>query len=271
MKTLFCSLAAFGFIFSTLAFSATELAKINGRPLSLEEFNKKYQENLKFYQFKAPTKENVLDDLIKRELGIQEAAKMGLDKDPEVVDRMNTVLYQALLEKKLAKRFEDIKISNDQAESYYRNNPEIRTSHIFVAVPPGAAKEQEDLAYKKIKEIQEQQLKPAKMSFSEVAQRFSEGMAAPMGGDLDYQNRDRLDPVYYETSMKLSQGGVSSIVRSQFGYHIIKLTGKKAWKDVDKAKIKQLAFDEKRRKIFDEYMSELRKKATVVVNKNLLK
>jgi hypothetical protein len=38
------------------AYSATELAKINGNVITLEEFNKKYRENLKFFQFKAPTK-----------------------------------------------------------------------------------------------------------------------------------------------------------------------------------------------------------------------
>src|SRR5262245_59671809 len=118
-------LAAYG-----AAEAATELAKINATTISLEDFNKKYRENLKFFQFKAPTKKGVLDDMIKRELGIQEARKMGLDKDPEVVDRMNTVLYHALLDKKLSKEFEAIHVSDDEAKDYYARNPELRTSHV---------------------------------------------------------------------------------------------------------------------------------------------
>src|SRR5689334_9211877 len=91
--------ALFGFAKAIEA--ATELARVNGTVISLEDFNKKYRENLKFFQFKAPTRKSVLDDLIKRELGIQQAKKEGLDKDPEVIDRMNTVLYHALLDKNL--------------------------------------------------------------------------------------------------------------------------------------------------------------------------
>src|SRR6185295_14474738 len=121
--------------------AATELAKINNQVITLEEFNKKYKENLKFFQFKAPTKQNVLEDLIKRELGIQEARKMGLDRDPEVIERMNTVLYHALLDKKLSKDFEKIHISDGDAKDYYSKYPELRTSHIFVQVPPDAKPE----------------------------------------------------------------------------------------------------------------------------------
>ena len=90
------------------ASAATEVARVNQTVITADEFERKYQENLKFFQLKAPTKQSVLDDLIKRELGIQEAKKMGLDKDPDVQDRMNTVLYHSLLEKKLNKDFEKI-------------------------------------------------------------------------------------------------------------------------------------------------------------------
>ncbi len=49
------------------AFSATELARVDNTVITLEDFNKKYQENLKFFQMKAPKKRDVLEDLIKRE------------------------------------------------------------------------------------------------------------------------------------------------------------------------------------------------------------
>src|SRR6186713_1856005 len=94
----------------TLSLGATELAKVNGKVITLEDFNKKYQALLPLYTNKTPTKSNVLDDLIKRELGIQEAKKMKLEQDPDVQDEMNTVLYQALLRKQLAKEFEKIQI-----------------------------------------------------------------------------------------------------------------------------------------------------------------
>ena len=253
------------------AHASQTVAKINGKEIGMEDFNKKYQENLRYFHFKAPSKKNVLDDLIKRELGIQEAKRLGLEKDPEIRDRMETVLYHALLEKQLAKEFEKINITDEEAKKYYDANPEIRTSHIFVAVPPGAAKEQENEALKKIKTIQDEHLKKGEMSFAEIAQRYSEGVAAPMGGDIDYQTQDKLDPIYYKTAVDLKKpGAVSGIVRSQFGFHIIKLTGIKPWADTDKAKMKRIVFEKKREAVFEKYMAELRKKAKVSINNALI-
>ncbi len=265
-------LCAFLFSPSLKSFASTEVAKVNGSAISLEEFNKKYRENLKFFQFKAPTKVGVLDDLIKRELGIQEAKRLGLDKDPDVLDRMNTVLYHALLDKKLSKDFEGIHITDEEAKEFYSRNPEVRTSHIFVALRPDAKPEEEKKALEKIKKIQEEQIKPGKMGFAEIAQRFSEGVAAPMGGDIDYQSKDKLDPTYYETSVKLhSAGKVSGIIRSQFGFHIVKLTAIRPWEDVDKAQVKRLLFDEKRSKIFESYMGQLKQQAKITTHPELLK
>src|SRR6185437_10833825 len=105
-----------------------------------------------------PSKTSVLDGLIKRELGIQEAKKEGLDKDPEVIERMNTVLYHALLDKKLSKQFEEIHVSDSEAKDFYSKNPEIRTSHIFIAVPANASRADDEKALARIKEIEDKYL-----------------------------------------------------------------------------------------------------------------
>ncbi len=252
--------------------AATELAKINSVSISLEDFNRKYKENLKFFQFKAPSKKSVLDDLVKRELGIQEAKKLGLDKDPDVIDRMNTVLYHALLDKKLSKDFDEIHVTDADAKEYYAKNPEVRTSHIFVACSADASPEDQKACYEKIKKVNDESLRDGKMGFAEAAQRFSESAAAPMGGDIDYQTKDKLDPAYYEAALKLkTPGKVSSIIKTDAGYYIIKLTAIRAWEDTDKAQIKRIVFDEKRAQIFDKYMTSLRKTAKVSINSDLIK
>ncbi|MEK7397084.1 MAG: peptidylprolyl isomerase [Candidatus Poribacteria bacterium] len=253
-------------------YAATELAKVNDTVITLEDFNKKYKDNLKFFQFKAPTKEGVLEDLIRREIGIQEAKRQKIDKDPEVIERMNTVLYHALLDRKLSKEFETIHVTDEEAKEFYKKNPEIRTSHIFISVKPDANQEEVKRAHEKIKTIYNDHVRPGKLGFAEIAQRFSEGVAAPMGGDIDYQTRDKLDPTYYQTALKLSSPGkISEIVRSQFGYHVIKLTAIKAWGDVDKSQVKRQVFDERRAKIFDNFMNTLRQQSHVSIHKELIK
>lgn len=258
-------------LLSGSSFAATELAKVNGKVISLEEFNKKYQTLLPLYQNKTPTKQVVLEDLIKRELGVQEAKKMKLDQDPEVQEEMNTVLYQALLRKQLAKDFEKIQITDTDAKAFYTKNPDLRTSHIFVALAPNATKEDDAGALKRIKEIQDKELKSGK-SFAEVAQRSSEGVAAPMGGDIDYQSKSQLDPTYYTTALNLrTPGKVSGIIRSQFGYHIIKLTAVRPWSEVDPAAVKQVLFSERKQDLFEKYMKSLRSKASVQVKSELVR
>jgi parvulin-like peptidyl-prolyl isomerase len=277
------SLRKTGFLFGFIAASATivgavaatELAKVDSKVITLEDFNNKYKENLKFFRYKAPTKRNVLDDMIKRDIGIQEARKLGLDKDPEVIERINTVLYHSLLDKKLAGKFDTIQISNDEVEEYYKKNPEVRTSHIFVQVRFDATAAQEKAALEKMKKIQDalnQALKSGKQTFAEVARTYSEGVAAPAGGDVDYQTKDKLDPTYYQTAVGLKKvGNISGIIRSQFGYHIVKLTGTKEFKEVDHGHYKRIIFDEKRAQVFEAYMDDLKKKYKIAVNYELLK
>lgn len=252
--------------------AATELAKINGTVITLEEFNSKYQDNLRFFPLKPPSRKKVLDDLIQRELGLQEAKRQGLDRDPEVINRVNTVLYHALLEKTLSKDLEAIHISDSEAKSLYSKTPTLRSSHIFVALRPNATPAEQKQAHDKIRKIQEEYLKKNKMSFSEIAQKFSEGPAAPMGGDIDFQNRNRLDPAYYDAALSLgTPGKVSGIVRSQFGYHIIKLTAIRPWEEADHAEVKRWAFEEKRARIFEQYMANLRSHSKIAVRPELLR
>ncbi len=278
MKTflnLFATAFVFTFIFSPVARAATKLAEINSTVITLEEFNKKYRERLKFFRYKAPTKKNVLDELVNREIGISEAKRLKLDKDPEVIEKINTVLFNSLLDKTLATKFDEIDVTDSEVDSYYSRNPEIRTSHVFVQLRFDANAKQQKAAFDKIKSLQDklnETLKAGKKTFAEFARENSEGVAATTGGDIDYQTKDKLDPTYYETAVNLKKvGAVSDVVRSQFGYHIIMLTGIKDLKDVDKGHYKRIIFDEKRTKIYEAYMDQLKKKSKVVVNSALIK
>lgn len=264
----------FGVGFLTLAASAhaaTELAKINTTTITLEDFNKRYQENRRLLQLRSPSKKMLLDEIIKRELAVQEARKLGLDKDPDVVERVNTVLYYALLEKKLGKQVEEIFVSDADAKKFYQNNPEVRTSHLFVPITPEASAEDAKIAYNRLKKIYDDNVASGKMTFAEAAQRFSEGPSAPMGGDIDYQTKDKLEPSYYEAAIKLKPGKVSPIIRTQFGYHILRLTAVRAWEDADKGQVKRLVFEEKRNALFSDYIGKLRAGSKVSVRSDLLK
>ena len=249
--------------------ASTELARINTTIITLEEFNRKYQENLKFFPGKAPPKKAVLDDLIRRELGIQEAKKQSIDKSPEVAERLNTVLFNSFVEKNLKQEIEALRVTDQEAKEFYQTAPLIRTSHILVALPPHPNSEDETKALERVKIIQAK-LKSGK-TLSEVAQSDSDGPSAALGGDIDFQSKERLDPLYYETALGLKKPGqVSPAIRTSFGFQIIQLTAIKPWKDVDPSQFKRTLLEQKKARIFQAYMSQLRAKAKVTTHPELL-
>ncbi|MBL7715893.1 MAG: peptidylprolyl isomerase [Bdellovibrionales bacterium] len=254
------------------AVAAVELAKVNSTVITQEDLEKRYKDNQRFLLPRNTGKKAFLEELIKRELAIQEAKKMNLDKDPEIIDRMNTVLFQAFVERKLAKELEKIQVSESDAKEFYKKNPEIRTSHIWVPISPDAPEAEQKKAMEKIKNIQDKYLKPGKMSFAEVAQRESSGPAAPMGGDIDYQTKDRLDPAYYAEALRLgSPGKVGGIIRTPFGFHIIKVTAIRPWEEADKGLARRLLIEEKKTQSYEKLMADLRKQAKVSVKSELIR
>ena len=257
--------------FANTAFATTEAARVNDKVITIEEVNAKLAEATRGNPMTAPSKKQILDDLIRREVAIQEARKMKLDQDPGVNERLNNVLFFGLVEKKLGPEFDKMTISDAEAKAWYEKNPEIRTSHIFVALPPEATAEEEQRASKKLSEVMSE-VKTGKLSFAEAAQKNSEDPSAAVGGDLDYRMKDRLDANYYKSALKLGKiGDITSPVRTSFGMHLVRLTGKHVWTEVDRTRVKRLILEEKRQELVTRFLNDLRQKAKVSVNDKVIK
>ncbi len=114
------------------------------------------------------------------------------------------------------------KAYNDNIQQY--TSPEqVRASHILLKT------EGKDEAAVKAKA--EEILKEAKAGadFAELAKKNSEDDSnAQNGGDLDYFGRGRMVPEFDTAAFTMEPGQISDLVKTQFGFHIIKLTDKKA-------------------------------------------
>jgi peptidyl-prolyl cis-trans isomerase C/peptidyl-prolyl cis-trans isomerase D len=266
MKKILLSQVFAGVLVSlSFAHASTEVARVNDHVISLDEVNSKVAEASRANPLNAPSKKQVLDEMINREIAIQEARKLKLDQEPIVIDRINNVLFFALLEKKLGAEFERMTLNESDAKRWYEKNPEIRTSHIFIALPPSATAEEEGNASKKLMGILSE-IKSGKVSFAEAAQKHSEDPSSAMGGDLDYRMKDRMDPNFYKAALKLGKvGDISNPVRTTFGIHLIRLTGKHPWVEVDRTRVKRLIVEEKRQEMVRSFLDGLRQKAQVSV------
>ncbi|WP_010283526.1 peptidylprolyl isomerase [Bacillus timonensis] len=99
----------------------------------------------------------------------------------------------------------------------------IKASHILVQVPQEATEEQKAEAKKKIDEAKKKLDNGEK--FEDVAKEYSDDGSAQNGGDLGWFGKGRMVPEFEEAAFALKEGEVSDIVESQYGYHIIKVTG----------------------------------------------
>ena len=126
-------------IISSVSFAQKKddvVATVGTKKITVDDFNKKFNE-VKAMTINPPTKAQFLEDLVRYEMGVQEAEKRDLAKDPVVQDRMKQELYKALLEKELGQKVQKIQVSDKEMEAYYKNNPEIRTSHILIEFKTG--------------------------------------------------------------------------------------------------------------------------------------
>jgi peptidyl-prolyl cis-trans isomerase C len=248
------------------------IATVNDKTITKEEFDRRYKENISFFKYGAPTKQNVLNDIINFELAVQEAHHLKLESDPAIRERLDSVLYQALVEKQLAGKFKNaVDVSEDEAKSYCKKNPAVRISHIFVPLKPAALKAEEKEAYAKINKL-EGELRGGKRFETVVKDNPDQGLSVGTGGDTGYANKMQFDPAVYAEARRLNVNETSKKpVRSQLGLHIVKLTGVQDCNTINIPEWQRMVFDEKRTKIFQDYLASLRSRAKVSVNEQAVK
>jgi len=100
-------------------------------------------------------------------------------------------------------------------------NPEYRLGHILVAVPDGASPEELADAKDEAEDIIARLRAGA--NFGRTAAAESDGQQALEGGDLGWRKGGELPTLFEEVAPKLEKGGVSDVIRSSSGFHIIKL------------------------------------------------
>lgn len=250
--------------------STEVVAQVGKKTITLDDFNKKYNE-VKSQTINPPSREVFLEDLIRYEVGLQEAEKRGLQKDPIVIERFNQEMYKALLEKEIGPRIQKIQVSDAEMKAWYANNPELRTSHILIEFKPGATPAQIAEAKKRATEIFDE-VKKSKRPFEELVKLYSDdALSKQAGGDIGWQSRVTLVPGYYEAAASMKVGEIKGLIETQFGFHIIKLTGRRSYENANKRQIRAAVYDEKRKQIFNEYFDKLKRSYTIKENKSALK
>lgn len=163
---------------------------------------------------------------------------------------------------------EDLKAAYTQYTKLESGDAEVHARHILVQVDAKATPEQVEAARQKALKLAEEARKPG-VDFSELAKKKSEGPSASDGGDLGFFRRGVMVPAFERVAFALKEGEVSEPVRTQFGWHVLKVEERRA---VDVAPFEQVKAElenrlklQKTEKFVEQYVQELRQKASVDV------
>lgn len=250
------------------------LATVDGEVITMEQFTAeldKIPTNMKMLVVSQSGKRNFLDRLVVKKLLLKEAKKDDIEKNKEFQDRLADIKDQLIIETLLKKKVQlnlnladaDLKKYYDANKEQFKREQEIETSQIVLKTEQEA------------KEIQGRLIKGE--SFEELARTYSiDPSAKGTGGKIGYHPKGTLIPEYEQAAFKLTKvGQLSPIVKTQLGYHIIRLEGTKppSYVPFEEVKefIKQKMGQEKQAEVLEKYIAELKKNAKITVNEDMLK
>lgn len=184
--------------------------------------------------------------------------EQGLSLDDVKKNVTQEMLYSQLLDEAT----KDVEVTEKEVKEYYdlhknefKESPdEVRARHILVS--------SEEKAREILKQIKDGS------DFAELAKKNSEDpVSAEKGGDLGYFSRGQMVAPFEKAAFELEPGQVSDIVKTDFGYHIIKVEDKKIYPVYEFQKvedeIRKTLLSNRKNEVFTEKLNEWKNKSII--------
>ena len=195
------------------------VATIDGTPISRVEYDiylKSLLQGRPTAELTAEQRGQVLDEMISMQLLASQAAKDGIEKDPDVAARLDVVRMRVLADSESQKYLKDKEPTDAELHAEYdtaiaaMDKTEYHARHILVPT-----KEQAEQVIKKIK---------GGAKFEDVAKAQSTDGSKANGGDLGWFTLTRMAKPFGDAVKILKKGEMTQEpVQTQFGWHVIKL------------------------------------------------
>lgn len=241
------------------------VALVNGRAITQSEFDLRWNElsdATRARYEKEGGKRRFLDELITRELLMQEARKRGLDQDESIRDRAQRYKEQLILDELLKDKIKaKVELTKEELDVYFEKHAhellgpnKVQVSLMLLGNLPAAKdlKKQVELGG----------------SFERYAQRYSiDEKSKAKGGLYGPYRKGLLPPDVDAVIPQLRPGMVSDPVKTEAGYYIVKVEPlDKETLQADQAtreRLRQELLAEKRRKRFEDVIADVRAKAQI--------
>jgi peptidyl-prolyl cis-trans isomerase C len=215
---------------------------------------------------------------IKGNFGSEEELKKQVEAAGETMEKVKKGLHDRLAEEHWldAQVGDKANVTDADAEDFYKKNPEafkspeqVRASHILVKVEKDAKPEVVAQKQQAAQAIADRVKKGE--DFGKLAKELSEDPSAKENsGDLNFFTQDKMVPEFSTAAFAMKKDEISNPVRSDFGFHIIKVTDRKDAETVslEKAKPQLMAFlkQQKKQAEIQKVVQDVRAKADVKIN-----
>jgi peptidyl-prolyl cis-trans isomerase C len=172
------------------------------------------------------------EDFLRLKLLAAEGKKNGLENDPEVLKQLGMVRENLVATAQLSRIEKSVTVSDADLKAAYDSNnkdyEQLHARHILIAFKGSPAAQAgkkeltEEEAKAKAEDIHKKLLAGAK--FDELAKAESDDTGSgSTGGDLGTFGRGQMVPEFEAVAFATKPGEISPVVRTQFGYHIIKV------------------------------------------------
>lgn len=210
----------------------------------------------KFADLDRNLQESLVKGYISSKLIERQAMKSGLDNTSEFKQKLASIktqlLQQEMIQKEVSKRISEKEIDqeyNALAESM-KDKEEVKASHILV--------DSQDKALQVCANLK----KGAK--FADVAKEVSKDEGSKVnGGELGYFTKGQMVPEFEAKAFSMKVGEISEPVKSEFGWHIIKLDDKRKVKLPSKDQAKGAIVQKLQQKAVENYVENLQTSAKV--------
>ena len=249
--------AAIALLVAAGAAHAQNIATVNGIAIPMSRADAMVKEMVSQGRPDSPQiRQDIKQELINREIMMQEASKLGIAGQPDVATQLEFARQNVLVRAYIQEYFKRNAITDAEVKGEYDKikqelgEKEYRARHILVKT--------EDIAKGIIAKLK------GNGKFEELAKASEDPGSKDKGGDLDWATPNTFVPEFSQAMLKLKKGEVTQTpVKSQFGFHVIKLedTRDTQLPSMDEAKPRILEVLQRGR--FEKMLADLRAKAKV--------
>jgi parvulin-like peptidyl-prolyl isomerase len=269
------------------ASESAPLAVVAGKPITADDFRKEMARRR--VEPGQEGKEELLDSMVRSELLFASAKSAGYENDPEVLAAVRQVIIGKYLRDNLEPRLATLKATDQEAEAYYKTHISdfgvpnmVQAALVRIAVPPKASAEKRAELLKRAEaaRIEALALPQGSPAFGSVAVKYSDDQGSRYrGGDIGWlqsgKHDGRWDRKVSDAIFSLkAQGEVSPVIEASDGFYLVKLVDVKGAATRSYAEVKDgvhyVVVQEKRKRVEEEFMEQIKMKIPVTVNRGEL-